>query len=819
MFDGYDELSDTSLLHDEIADNLQNYIITSRPYGYRKSDFDVNEVFETIGFTDENVTAYIDKFFEEQSHKTNLQNFLKQNINIRHIAYIPLMLEMICSLWREKAKSNQSFLSPMTMTELYSEVVKNMLSKYARRKKYEEVYKRKYKKGILTYLGQIAFEALKKQTIIIDGKILEEVIETIKIDDEDDFLEKNIFYTGFLKSDNKSEDPWSNSYEFPHLTFQEYFSALYVSKLPKEQISEVIREYKFYPYMQVFFSFLGGLIGDKKWFLEELEKEPKDMVGFYEVMLFINCFNNIKKTDIDKDRINNINDVLIKWIRILLIKGEIEKIEIFLKKLEIVTHLFNKKIINLLLKIIEDNIIKDNIKTKIIFLLRVIPVYDDLINDLIGMLQNKNIQLFTRANLAISLVNLSINHDKAMNILVSIIEDKNFYFWVRRDISKKIASLFSTTYFTSKFKNSFNNILIEFISDKNVRLDIRLSVGKDLALICKYDDKSINSLINLIQETDDSYNTIIYKSDIINFLISIDKNTQNFKQIIEKPETIYETDWQDDIKTRDILIREAYFNLTNKISSIEDIPENKCIESLIDIIKYRKIMTREAIASIYLYLAFIGKHSDRVIDRIIKIIEDRNINLKIKLVVINSLTSIDRDDDKLIQSLMRIIENRNIESIIRERAVICLASKGKSNNKIINCLVVAIRTIRKTIHINSKYSRSIDIDERSIFLGNNELGKKMAKLTYNKHVFLKEMMEFFPVEFMKYSSVEMLFELYSNYDIHLDMIMENIYYNKLPLYIKDNKLYTIYQNKKIKTKRDVSLKDIENVKKKMDLII
>ena len=61
LFDGYDELADTSILHNAIKTyHLQNYIITSRPYGYRKSDFDVNEVFETIGFTDENVTAYIE---------------------------------------------------------------------------------------------------------------------------------------------------------------------------------------------------------------------------------------------------------------------------------------------------------------------------------------------------------------------------------------------------------------------------------------------------------------------------------------------------------------------------------------------------------------------------------------------------------------------------------------------------------------------------------------------------------------------------------------------------------------------------------------
>ncbi|CAA6809316.1 MAG: Unknown protein [uncultured Sulfurovum sp.] len=270
LFDGYDELSETSLLHGAIKKyNLKNYIITSRPYGYRKSDFDVHEVFETIGFTDENVASYIDKFFEEQNHKTNLQNFLKQNINIRHLAYIPLMLEIICSIWREKAKSNQSFLSPMTMTELYSEVIDNLLSTYARKKGYEEVYKRRYRKQIVTYFGSIAFEALKNQTIIIDGEVLENSLANIETEDEDNFLEKNILYTGLLKSNNKYQDPWKNSYQFPHLTFQEYFSARYIvdwNLLETELINHVLE-----PHWREVFILTISMLDDVDTFMKSIK--------------------------------------------------------------------------------------------------------------------------------------------------------------------------------------------------------------------------------------------------------------------------------------------------------------------------------------------------------------------------------------------------------------------------------------------------------------------------------------------------------------------------------------------------------------------
>ena len=201
LFDGYDELVDTSILHNAIKTyNLQSYIITSRPYGYRKSDFDVNEVFEIIGFTDENVTVYIDKFFEEQSHKTNLQNFLQQNINIEHIAYMPLMLEMICSLWREKAKSNQSFLSPMTMTELYGEVIEYIFFEYSETN--NTAYIQDREDEIFDYLGKIAFEGLKRQVIVLDKSIIKE---------KKKFFVDYVLKTGFLKSDRKHRNPLMNT--------------------------------------------------------------------------------------------------------------------------------------------------------------------------------------------------------------------------------------------------------------------------------------------------------------------------------------------------------------------------------------------------------------------------------------------------------------------------------------------------------------------------------------------------------------------------------------------------------------------------------
>ncbi|MBU1669320.1 NACHT domain-containing protein [bacterium] len=280
LFDGYDELDSDrkKLLRVEIDKYaLTHYVITTRPYGYQKNDFRVDEQFETIGFTDENVDNYIDNFFDEDNQKSqSLKNYLQSNISIKHIAYIPLMLEMICSLWEK-----EEFTNSLTMTELYSKVIEDMLNKYSASKDDERVFKRKNRKKIKEYLGKIAFEGLIKQKILFDGYLIEDAVEDI------DFFEENVIYSGFLKSDVKEKDLLDNYFEFPHLTFQEYFSALYVSNLSQEEQSEIIRDWKFYPHMQMFFAFLGGLIKDKEFLLGEIESEPRDLVEVYTLNLLI----------------------------------------------------------------------------------------------------------------------------------------------------------------------------------------------------------------------------------------------------------------------------------------------------------------------------------------------------------------------------------------------------------------------------------------------------------------------------------------------------------------------------------------------------
>ncbi len=165
IFDGYDELKE-EYKRDfrKILRDIENYIITSRPYGFYQGEFNVNETFENIGFTDENVEEYIKKYFKDDEEKKNrLIEGIKSNINIYQVAHIPLMLELICSIYKEE---EQDF-SDLTITELYEKVVENIFKGHIAKNRDKEISRRERKK-VLNILGKLAFEGLKRQRIIFD---------------------------------------------------------------------------------------------------------------------------------------------------------------------------------------------------------------------------------------------------------------------------------------------------------------------------------------------------------------------------------------------------------------------------------------------------------------------------------------------------------------------------------------------------------------------------------------------------------------------------------------------------------------------------
>lgn len=275
-------------------------IMTTRP-GYL--DQDLREMFdrrlEMIGFTDENINAYVEKYFERynrQAHGQRLLHEIRRNPNLKGIAHIPINLALMCLVWRD-AKDEVNIPERLTMTQIYSGVVLWLLrrDRCERLKREglkhldgsneiisEDVARQKsrlwgmsdfesdnYYKELLECLEALAWNnqcAKHERSILIPGTLIvdylkEKGVHPEKIDEEIIKLNR----IGLLNSRYQGKTIEENDYYFPHLTFQEYFAANYWVKLYVDDVTTKDAESNFYFYkydkrFEVVWRFTAGLL-------------------------------------------------------------------------------------------------------------------------------------------------------------------------------------------------------------------------------------------------------------------------------------------------------------------------------------------------------------------------------------------------------------------------------------------------------------------------------------------------------------------------------------------------------------------------------
>jgi len=312
ILDGYDEIVQSipetlEYLLEQLL-KTPHHILTSRPY---LNTLSYKVTMEITGFTDKNIEQYIDQFFSPTEHqpeneiikKTKLLEFLKSKRSICGIAHIPVNLELICSVWSNR---NLSETQNLTMTTLYREITDWLCRRYlilqspkiqtlSEKKLYEYCHKE------VTFLETLAFHAMKDNTIIIQPRLLNKIIEENQIDSEEDY--PKVLKIGLLKSFHKqkigTQVELKKDHYFIHLSFQEYFAARYLVRMLNEQsineAKEFINRQKYNQRYTLVFNFMSGLISEthslptRQMFWNIILGEPLDMVGIRHMQLIISC--------------------------------------------------------------------------------------------------------------------------------------------------------------------------------------------------------------------------------------------------------------------------------------------------------------------------------------------------------------------------------------------------------------------------------------------------------------------------------------------------------------------------------------------------
>ncbi|XP_057297077.1 NACHT, LRR and PYD domains-containing protein 3-like [Hydractinia symbiolongicarpus] len=233
-----------SLIHDAIVQKIPllskgKVIVCGRPQACDVIKNILQEknsqlkLIEVSGFSEDNVDTYIRKFFLCNEEKINyLKTALNEIENLKSMAYIPIYLYIICTVFNSEQKLEE--LNTITKLNIAACLVFLMDHMTEFKGKNCALIKLSESEHVLQMIkstSEFAFKSLEQQRILFTQKEFENV--------DKDCL-KTIEESGIIEKVEGDDD--GDFYQFKHLVLQEFFSAVYmflvgidvepVSKLP-----------------------------------------------------------------------------------------------------------------------------------------------------------------------------------------------------------------------------------------------------------------------------------------------------------------------------------------------------------------------------------------------------------------------------------------------------------------------------------------------------------------------------------------------------------------------------------------------------------
>ena len=266
LLDGWDELpaelrEEESFFLDLIKGQMlkdATVVVTSRPHASEiiacECKDRIFQHIQVLGFSEDNVQAYMrSNTGDDDKLLQGLQTYTSCYPHIRSMMYNPLSAAIVVEVYKNNWKEKTTI--PKTMTELYSSLIRTLLLRYL--KEHPTHRKRKWKRRLqqftdlppdvyqqLCKISKIAYEGIsnKQQVIFSD------------LPDDFDSL-------GLMQGvpELYVDEGTALSYNFLHLTIQEFLAAFHLSKQSTEQQVEMFRLYQNTSSYKMVLKFMAGL--------------------------------------------------------------------------------------------------------------------------------------------------------------------------------------------------------------------------------------------------------------------------------------------------------------------------------------------------------------------------------------------------------------------------------------------------------------------------------------------------------------------------------------------------------------------------------
>ena len=226
------------------------FVFTSRHESGIKMRRYYNNLWEIVGFTQEDAEHFIYKYFRNMEHLANrLLREIRSRSDLRQLITNPLNTALLCILCED---FEEAF--PESRTQLYTEIVKCVLRRYEEKKGFssdEEDLIKVYEEELRS-LGCIALQSLLKGELYI---------EESKVNGNNFNAVKKF---GFLSTQSgRSRRKPCFRYGFLHKSFQEFFAGFYLAlkNVREEDVAEItIIDERFLGELKQVFLYICGVV-------------------------------------------------------------------------------------------------------------------------------------------------------------------------------------------------------------------------------------------------------------------------------------------------------------------------------------------------------------------------------------------------------------------------------------------------------------------------------------------------------------------------------------------------------------------------------
>ena len=262
LLEGYDELPHhlrNSSIFSKLSEKLPKctLVYTSRPKACDQLRRVVSQRIEIHGFKEQQVDEYINNAFENvedgKEKALKLTSQVKNNPSIRSILHVPIHIAIVCHIFL------LTLTLPKTLTELYCLLCLNLILRHINKHSHGEV-EVDYLRSLHDLPAQISEQFHKLCYIAYRGREEDKIIFSCRELESYGIDPSKLIGLGLLLiAPSTSVYGREKSYNFLHLTVQEYCSAFYLSTLTDEEQFKCFKKYQFYDSFRMMWRFYSGI--------------------------------------------------------------------------------------------------------------------------------------------------------------------------------------------------------------------------------------------------------------------------------------------------------------------------------------------------------------------------------------------------------------------------------------------------------------------------------------------------------------------------------------------------------------------------------